>query len=539
MLNNFHSFSENGVIHKVQRVASKLKPIIESSSNIDDCIKNIRSILDKELGNDEYFVIVDEKSYSLVHTNRLREGIFFTDEVGMKSALTKVPLSQTYLRNTGELLVDASCPIGKLNHTISLNLRLGRLQHKPFLLPAIFGLGVLPIFISFFILILFTGLTDHILIFGILSLIIGLLGSSFLYSKISNRLEEWQRVMRSVSTGDLRVKTNDTERNQFSQIGFELNKVIIGTKNIIQEISNAVNLSNKVSENQAKEADQLANVFREISNLMQDISRGTETQKDSLNHTLKKISTMMYEIRKIQQNLSRTRELSEEVSVYAKKGTTAVENSELQMGIIKNSFEQSVSIVRKVSEETNTLMDKVSSITRIARQTNMLSLNASIEAHRAGETGKGFAIVAEEIGRLAENTSRFAKDILEALAKMKTETTLAVSKSLANETAIANGIKVVNIARDSIEQMKSISDQSYKQIESDNNLAFSLLKSGEEIEEIIARTSNISEEFSKSINKGSKMMDFETTSIEQLAVDAKNLSEQTKLLEKIVNRFII
>jgi methyl-accepting chemotaxis protein len=310
-------------------------------------------------------------------------------------------------------------------------------------------------------------------------------------------------------------------------------------KNIIQEISTSVKVSNSVSEYQAKEAGQLAKIFREMSDMMNNIHLGTENQMGSLNKTLEMITHMMNEIRLMRENLLHAKDLTRDVVEYSNKGIKAIEDSEAQMKLIKVSIDHSIAIVKKVADETNSLIDKVSSITRIAKQTNMLSLNASIEAHRAGETGKGFAIVAEEVGSLAESTKKFAKDIQEALQSMKVEATLAVNKSLENEKAIEEGIKVVDIARESIHQMKSANDVSATQVEDDFSLSLKLLNDGEEIERIINHTTKIAQDFAKLVITGTNKMETESKSVDKLAEEASKLSDQSKLLFKIVKRFDI
>lgn len=539
MASNINLFSSSNTLNKVQRVARKIKPILESSQSIDLCIDEIRSILDGELENDDYFTIVDEKSYSLVHTNRLREGMTFSDEVGLKCATTKVPLTQVYPRNTGELMVDSTCPIGTLRNGTSVNLRLGRLIHSPFLGPVLFGLGILPGITTFLIVSLFFGITAPVLIFFLSSVLFGTLGSFYLYKKFNSKLNEWLRVMRKVSVGDLRVTSRDNERNKFSQIGFEVNKVILGVRNIIGELSSAVEVVNKVSDYQANESENLAAVFQVISGRMQEVQSGTSTQILSLKDSVQKINSMMKEIQTMQENLSNTKELSQDVTVYAGKGTTAIEASEEKMNSLKKSFELSLSIIKNVSTETNVLLDKVTSISRIAKQTNMLSLNASIEAHRAGESGRGFAIVAEEIGNLAESTTKFAKDIIDALQTMKNEAGLAVSRAMENETSMEDNIRIVNIARDSIRKMKEVTDESNTQIDRDYILAQKILKNGKEIEQIIHDITKLSQGFANTMNQGTEQMENEYKNIQTLSQEAKRLSEQSKLLTKIVKRFTI
>lgn len=211
MVAELNTYSSRATLSKVQKIARLLKPILETSSSIDTCIDEIRNILDRELENDEYLTLVDQNSYGWVHTNRLREGMVFSDEVSITCAKTKVPISQLYPRNTGEVLIDSTCPVGKLKNGTTLNLRLGRMLHHPFLIPSIFGLGIIPSLLPIIFIPIFFEFSYSLLSFFIFSLILGTLGSFYLYTKINLKLNDWLKVMKRVTSGDLRTSTHDSE----------------------------------------------------------------------------------------------------------------------------------------------------------------------------------------------------------------------------------------------------------------------------------------------------------------------------------------
>src|SRR5690625_4556279 len=95
-------------LSKVERVAHQIRHLFNDENVFKKNYTNIHNILDDELGDDEYFVIVDENGLSYIHTNRLLEGTTFTDKVGLKAAQTNSPLLQKYERLTGEQLIDGS-----------------------------------------------------------------------------------------------------------------------------------------------------------------------------------------------------------------------------------------------------------------------------------------------------------------------------------------------------------------------------------------------------------------------------------------------
>jgi methyl-accepting chemotaxis protein len=122
---------------------------------------------------------------------------------------------------------------------------------------------------------------------------------------------------------------------------------------------------------------------------------------------------------------------------------------------------------------------------------------------------------------------------------MKNEASLAVSRAMENETSMEDNIRIVNIARDSIRKMKEVTDESNTQIDRDYILAQKILKNGKEIEQIIHDITKLSQGFANTMNQGTEQMENEYKNIQTLSQEAKRLSEQSKLLTKIVKRFTI
>jgi methyl-accepting chemotaxis protein len=526
-------------ISKVQRVAKRIEHILRQAGSFESCAEEIRKVMDDELGHDEYFVFVNGEGKGLIHTNRLREGTLFQDEVGIKSANTDTPLLQLYSRNTGEILIDASCPVLKMADGQRYNLRMGRIVHRPFLVPAIYGLGILPSVLAagfgWFIL----EAWDAILWCAVLSLVVGLGGGTLLYYQIRTRLQEWYRVTRSISAGDLTVMAPRHGRNQFAQMGYELNKIIIGTRDIIHELAASAEITQEVSQHQAQESKQLARTFEEMSAMMQTFREGTEGQLASLEELRAMIGQMTSEVNQMQKNTDNARQLSNRVAAVSERGQKAIEDSENEMKQIEAAVEDSVRTIFQVSESANEIMNKVSAITNIAQQTNMLALNASIEAARAGEGGKGFAVVAGEVRKLAESTSAFASDILQALEQIREQALQAGQKAAASVHAIGRGIEVGQMAGQAIHEMREVADRTQQQVAFNYEVANQLTTDINEIERIIGGLTDIAEQFTESMARGAAAMEEKVGGIQQLAEDADLLLEQSKSLHTIVKRFKI
>jgi methyl-accepting chemotaxis protein len=273
--------------------------------------------------------------------------------------------------------------------------------------------------------------------------------------------------------------------------------------------------------------------------MMRTFREGTEGQLASLEELRAMIGQMTNEVNQMQKNMDNARQLSNRVAVVSERGQKAIEDSEKEMKKIEAAVEDSVRTISQVSESANGIMSKVSAITNIAQQTNMLALNASIEAARAGESGKGFAVVAGEVRKLAESTSAFASDILQALGQIREQALQAGQKAVASVNAIERGIEVGQMAGQAIHEMKEEADKTQQQVASNYEVANQLMAGISEIERIIGGLTDIAEQFTESMARGAVAMEEKVGGIQQLAEDAALLLEQSKSLHTIVKRFKI
>lgn len=525
---------------KVQQIAAQLKPYLEDDSQFEQNKETLRAIMDEALKNQdayEYLVIVDSEGFTHLHTNRLREGYLFNDETGLRAATTKEPLLQLYKRNTGEIMIEASCPIVETNAGKRFNLRLGRFAHQHFLGPLVAGITVLPsLGVGITSYVLKMPIYHSLLLFTLSFLLTG--GLSFiLYRALKKGISSWMKVTRKITGGDLTAEVKAHSRTEFHQIGFEINKIAIGMRNIIEELNKSSEFVRKISEDQANESNQLSAAFTQVGATVQNFQSGSENQLSSLQSAHAMVQNMMASVRKMQADIQQTLAMSEEATYAAEKGTNAVTSSEEKMQHIQESVESTAKKIMEVAEEADILINKVSSITKIAEQTNLLALNASIEAARAGDAGKGFAIVADEVRKLAEDTNMFAADIIQNLENTREELKEAVIQVESNIDMMEDGVKVVKIAGDSIRKLNEASNHMKQAVTTNTNNANEILKDGEQLEIIIDEVNNIAEQFTEQVTETVASLDEQVKGVHQLAKDASELSNESNKLSTIVSRF--
>lgn len=521
---------------KVERVASQLKPLIQNEHSFELNYDRFHEILDEELKKDEYFVIVDTEGNSYIHTNRLLEGTQFTDEVGLKAANTDEPLLQVYERLTGELLVDGACPLALVDGK-KFNLRIGRIIHQHFLGPFLSAAAIVPaLVIALATYLMNVPIMDGVFFAGI-SLVVSAVFLFILYRYIMNGVTAWHRVTRRISAGDLTAEVRNRSRSDFHQIGFEINKMAIGMKKIIEELSGSSEIINHISNVQAEESARLSTTFTDFGETMQTFQAGAEEQLASLQSASAMVQTMIRGVREMEEKIGGTLSISEEASAAAKEGSDAILTSGQKMEQLERTINESSGRIARVAEDVNNVIQKVSSITQIAEQTNLLALNASIEAARAGEAGSGFSVVANEVRKLAENTNEFASDIFTQLEKTREEMRAAVEHVESNTDAIREGVEIVQIAGASIEKLHDAQVQSKAAVKNNSLFADKLTKDGQELEVIIEEVNKIAESFTDRIVKTVTNMDGQIEGIRTLASDAERLTGQATILNRTVHKF--
>lgn len=525
-------------LQKVQKIAVKVRDAFDDTKPLDEQVESIRSVLDKELNRDEYFVIVDENGFAYIHTNRLREGTAFTDNVGLTAARTDTALLQVYPRDSGEVLIDASCPLLTDSTGKRFNIRMGRLVHRPFI-----GLmfAILSAVSSILPALLIYILSKELFLTGTVfftTAIISLIFSFIYYNIIMKRLREWYAVTKKISSGDLSAHVEKMGmRNEFHQIGYEINKIILGIRSMIEEFKYAAENVERISKEQEEETQRISTTFEELSAAIQTFRGGAETQSYSIENANEMVETMMSQVQDMQTEIEKAVDGADDALQDASKGQNAIQVTHSQMKTIQIEVMNSLAKIRDITNEANAVMEKVASITKIAKQTNLLALNASIEASRAGEAGNGFAIVANEVRKLAEGTNEFAEDIMTSLEKTYRDLESAVVQVEDNVRAIDRGMDAVSQTDEVIAQLIKAAVNTKDLVMNNRKFVDRVNEDGNKLQEIMKQVNAIADDFTNMVATTNESVDIQVEGINSLAQNASKLAEEAKHLSRIINRF--
>jgi methyl-accepting chemotaxis protein len=194
------------------------------------------------------------------------------------------------------------------------------------------------------------------------------------------------------------------------------------------------------------------------------------------------VEEMAVSIDQVRDNAAEAHGISIEAGNISDAGAQVIHNAANEMRKISDAVQASSQIVEDLGKQSDQISSIVNTIKEIADQTNLLALNAAIEAARAGEQGRGFAVVADEVRKLAERTGLSTTEITDMVGRIQNGTKSAVSSMQAGVSQVGNGVELANQAGESINRIRegaervthvvnSISDSIREQSQAGNQIA--------------------------------------------------------------------
>jgi methyl-accepting chemotaxis protein len=231
-----------------------------------------------------------------------------------------------------------------------------------------------------------------------------------------------------------------------------------------------------------------------ISKVAADILKGANIQSENVERSTEAMMDISSGIQQIASNAQNVSNTSTTTLQAVADGFKAIETVIGQMESIHQKVENLSEVITGLSKYSREIGNIVNTITEISSQTNLLALNAAIEAARAGEHGRGFAVVADEVRKLSEEAAASTNQISEIVSSIQENISKSVEYMNEGKAEVTNGIRIVNDAKRAFEVIQSDMDNVLQQIIEVSAAVQQLSASSEEIKKIT--------EFTKKVQKG-------------------------------------
>lgn len=360
----------------------------------------------------------------------------------------------------------------------------------------------------------------------------------FMLNKMLKPLKTIENMAFRISDGDFSVtKVKVNSKNEFGRLAKTFENMIINLRGFIEQVSSSADNVSAASKQLTESSEQTSYAANHIATTIMDVSEGANKQMEAVNQTSSAIEEMDKKIKNMADNTECMIETVGETANAAQLGSKVVDKVIVQMSKIEKAVNSSANVVGIVGKSSKEIGQIVDTISTIAEQTNLLALNAAIEAARAGESGKGFAIVAEEVRKLSEQSNVASMQIAKLIGDIQRETDNAVVVMKEGTKEVRNGTDVVNSAgkafsqiSQSVEhvavQVRSVSE-TVKQISSNSN---KIVTSTYEIEKISSETAEKTQTVTATTEEQSAAM-------YEIAESSQNLLKLSEDLHEAISKF--
>jgi len=379
-----------------------------------------------------------------------------------------------------------------------------------------------------------------------INLILNAIIIGFLIWFVTKKLEplhEISKAAREMANGDLvsakqnisKIKPSGKDEVQLVSESFKL--MTDSTIIIIHEIKeSSLLLSESVLEiNQKMKIISKAN--SDILLTIQEVATANETQLERSVESAKAIEEMSIGIQKIAETSTDVSEQSSTMNNQVFDGFADIQHIISQINAINDTVLNSLQIIEDLGNQANEIGVIVRFISGIAEQTNLLALNAAIEAARAGEHGKGFAIVSEEVRKLAEESNKSAKEIEDKLNLFKNTIEQAVIHMQKGSSDVRKGTLAISNTQEKFKSILQAVELVTGEIQEVSAITEEMSAGSEEISASIEEFSSLSKETAKLSNDVSISTDKQLESMETIYDLTTNLNNLSKKLEQTVKHF--
>ncbi|MBC5635394.1 methyl-accepting chemotaxis protein [Ornithinibacillus sp. BX22] len=378
------------------------------------------------------------------------------------------------------------------------------------------------------------------ILLGLIPLLIACIFTIFIIGRKTKPITSLIEYAKQIAAGDLTVeKLRVKNKDEIGLLAETLNQMADDLRQVIMEFNTSAKHVATSAKSLVGHVEQTNEASEEIAATMEELSAGVDTQVQTIEETSGTIQEMSSGIQQIATSAHNVSNTAQEATENATRGQESISVAIKQMNEIKHTVNGLSEVIKGLGERSKEINHIIEVITDIAEQTNLLSLNASIEAARAGEHGQGFAVVANEVKKLAEQSADSSLQISQLINTIQVETSTAVNTMKMASNEVETGIGVVTDVGNSFEQMNSYIQDVSTKIQDVSQAVQQMTIGAQEMVDSMNHITEISEAAAVNSQEVSAKTEEQVDLMKQVNQSIANLSDIADDSQMTINKFKI
>lgn len=367
-----------------------------------------------------------------------------------------------------------------------------------------------------------------------------ILGTFIMLRNKMTPLFKMTRQAQKVAEGDLAVEDlliNNKANDEITLLAKAFNLMTQSLRNVLTTVSKTSNEVAAASEELLANAEQTNHASEKVALSIEQISQQSMMQQSNIQQSGSSLSNVTASIQQVAAAAENVSTISTDAHKQAESGQKDVQNTVLYMQEIETAVDDMLTSIKSLSEHSTNIETFVSAITEISDQTNLLALNAAIEAARAGEAGKGFAVVADEVRQLAEQSNDSANKITSIIGALQKEMRETAAQMEKVTVQVKNGVQTVNLTGKTFNDIQQATSIVAEQIKSVASITNQMTSSATKINATSEQLEITAGESATQAQSSVALVEEQYASMEEITAAANMLTQLASNLNDEISRF--